>query len=1373
MTALPKKRDLGSWLTRPSIHVPIVERRSASLLSGLLLTRFCIHAGLLIIALYHVINGREMSRLGVGLNLVGMAITTCLYLLSRSRHYRIAAVIFTAETTISLFVAIILGPPGYDFSMTLVYLVIPVLLTGLLFSQWATVATALASVAGILFVLPRLVDVANVDWIIKSASFLSAVSAFVVVFVRHHNLSESDRQQGLEERERQYRLLAENSTDIIARTTIEGKILYISPSCKILLGYEPADMIGYTYKEFGYEDDPSSEESSVRIGITQTNHTYTYTHRIRHRDGHYLWFETVTRPVRDPKTRMILELQTASRDITARRAVEDALRESETRYRQLIEEASDAIFTISPDGIFTYVNPAMQRIVGYEPDQLIGNHYTFLLQDYWGSLLRRFYSKQVDQKIPETILNFPVNTRSGGQRWVEQTVKLMLQDGEISKLTGIVRDVTARHEAEQNLLLAQFSLDAAQDAAFWIKVDGHFGYVNRATSTSLGYDIDHLLTLTVSDVYPDITPSAWTTLWEDIKRDGEFSRELISRKEDGTLFNVEMAANFMSYDDQEFVFAFVRDLTLRKQMESALEQERDFAHQIMENMGQALVVKDVESRLEYVNPAVGSMFGYSTEELLGRSFESLIVEEDIEIFRQHKEQRVKGTSLVYEIRLKGAGNITIFALVTSVPRFKDDVYVGSIAVITDMTEHIHQEAERNRLVIEVQKNADLLRTVIDSTPDWIFAKDQNFRYILANKGFADGIGKAPAEILGKTDEELGVAEEVIFGNPEKNIFGTRNEDMLVLSTGKSYFKPDNWLVKTDGTTIAQDTQIHPLRDANGEPYAVLGFSRDITNRKQIEVALQQAHDKALEASQLKSEFLATMSHEIRTPMNGILGMSELLLDTPLNAEQQEYTSIILSEGNSLLTIINDILDFSKIEAGMMILEQIEFVVVDVIERVVEFLNPQRQGKNVVIMSDVAPDIPFVLKGDSTRLRQILINLVGNAVKFTLDGEIVVRVKVESRESNSVALRFEVSDTGIGLSEVARQRLFQPFTQADSGTTRRYGGTGLGLAISKRLTEMMGGELGVDSVEGQGSTFWFTARFGHDEGLNTVYPKLDLKGMRILIVDDSEAQCEIIEHYLSGQQTETTSVRTPDEAITKLLQAAEDRKPFDVIIMDMLMPGMNGITLAQKIRKETIIASTALVTLTSSESSKLRNDAEAIGFRAYLNKPVKHNVLLETLEAIHKEQIGANASGKAGQRRAQTLIMPPKANRQRILIAEDNDINQKLAIQQLDRLGYDADGVPNGREAVKRIDELPTTYVMVLMDMHMPQMNGIEATKEIRQHEESAERHIPIVAMTASTSPDDHRNCFDAGMDDFLAKPVSIESLKAVLERWIKEKTPVS
>ncbi len=1357
----------GIWarLTRSSASVPDAGKRNAALLSGLLLAIGCIYIALLFRSLLYLMSGRD-TWLGIYLNLLGMVGVVGMYALSRSRYYRFGAILLIAQTIATLFSAILSGGGNYEVFGILIYMIIPIFLTGLLFSQRTTVIVALGIIGAIIAVVPLHVSLENADWLVKSVSFIAAMTVLIIVFVRHQNLSEADRQRGLGESERQYRLLAENSTDIIARTTIDGVVLYVSPAYKKLLGYEPESIIGKTRIEISHPDDVLNNLSEVRSGIFNTTSTYTYKHRFRHRDGHYLWFETIARPVRDPQTNDIIELHISSRDISERRLMEAALTASETRYRQLVEEAADAIFTISIDGMFTYANPAIKRITGYTPEELIGKHFTMVLRDYWGDLITRFYQKQIAEKIPETILDFPLYARDGEQHWVEQTIHILLEDGQVTHLSSIVRDVTARHEAEQNLLLTQFSLDAAQDAAFWIKKDGHFGYVNKAASTSLGYETSQLMQLSVSDIYPEFTPERWLILWENFKHDSEFSRELVSRRKNGMLFNVEMAANFMSYDDQEFVFAFVRDLTARKQMESALNQERDFARQIMENMGQALVVKDMEGRLEFVNPAAAAMLGYTKQELIGLNLESLVVEADVARFRSIQKQRQNEMNVEYEIGMKRADGQLIHTAITTVSRHINKEYVGSIAVITDMTERMQQVAEREHLTLEIQKNAELLRTVIDSTPDWIFAKDRNFRYILANRGFAEGIGKTAEEILGKTDLEIGISQTIVFGNPEKGIQGIRDEDIAVLTTGESHHKPDHWLVKSNGTMIAQDTQIHALRDAQGQSYAMLGFSRDITNRKQIEVDLQAAHQKALEASQLKSEFLAIMSHEIRTPMNGILGMSELLLDTQLSPEQEEYAGIILNEGNSLLTIINDILDFSKIEAGMMILERVEFVMVDVIERVVEFLNPERHGKNVSIMSDLDPNIPFTLKGDPSRLRQILINLVGNAIKFTPHGEIVVRVKVETQESDHMILRFEVKDTGIGISAADRERLFMPFVQGNTGTTRRYGGTGLGLAISHRLTHLMGGEMGIKSVEDEGSTFWFTARFDLTARLNNSFPEVNIKGMHILIVDDSETQCEILEHYLEGFQTVTHSVPTPQDALVKMRQAAESRKPYDVVVMDMLMPGMNGVALAQHIRKETTLASTPLVILTSSGNVKLRNEAESLDIKAYLQKPVRQNMLLDSLATIYQAKQQALAE-KPARRRADTLVVAPKSKHARVLIAEDNDINQKLAIQQLGHLGYEAEGAFDGKEALEKFEAQPNRYALILMDLQMPEMNGIETTIEIRNREQQLGSHITIVAMTASTSPDHHRACLEAGMDDFLSKPVGIEALQAVMERWIK------
>ncbi len=557
------------------------------------------------------------------------------------------------------------------------------------------------------------------------------------------------------------------------------------------------------------------------------------------------------------------------------------------------------------------------------------------------------------------------------------------------------------------------------------------------------------------------------------------------------------------------------------------------------------------------------------------------------------------------------------------------------------------------------------------------------------------------------------------------------------------------------------------------PLIYVLYRRDILARRRVSEALAEARDQAIAASRLKSDFLATMSHEIRTPMNGIIGMTELLLETPLDDDQREFACIVRDSGQALLTIINDILDFSKIEAGKLVLERVDFDVRAVVEGAAEIMSAKASEKHLALMTYVDPQIPPVI-GDAGRLRQVLLNLIGNAIKFTSEGEVVVRALLDTASEPRVTLRFTVSDTGIGLSPAAREKLFQPFMQADSSTTRRYGGTGLGLAISRRLVELMGGTIDVDSLEGQGSTFWFTAAFEPAPGPVAVEPVSSaeaLHGVRGLVVDDSTTSRDILCRYMQSWQMRAESVDSGMAAFDALTAAAHAGQPFDVAVIDLSMPGMDGFAVGRAMDRDPLLAPTARILLTAFDQRGQGEEALAASFSAYLTKPVKQSHLLQAIVDAARE--ASTRRSAVRDRRPGDIALaqngvPQDAvpSVQRILLAEDNLANQKVASTQLKKLGYAADIVTNGREAVDAVTRDDGRYGLVLMDVQMPEMDGLTATRAIRAVEVSTGKHVPIIAMTANAMQGDREACIAAGMDDYISKPVNRDKLAAVLEKWL-------
>jgi PAS domain S-box-containing protein len=650
---------------------------------------------------------------------------------------------------------------------------------------------------------------------------------------------------------------------------------------------------------------------------------------------------------------------------------------------------------------------------------------------------------------------------------------------------------------------------------------------------------------------------------------------------------------------------------------------------------------------------------------------------------------------------------------------------------------------------EVQRSADQLRLLTDAAPIGIFQTDADNRYVYTNPRWTEITGIPP-------DDAAGREWDAILGSEERAALVAEFPDGA-LDRAELCHRFELGLPGSDSRIVLVTSKSIP--DSDGGIEGWVGTIADVTAEAGAAAAMSDARDEANEASRLKSDFLTNMSHEIRTPMNGVIGMTDLLLETELDPRQRDYAQTVRDSSEALLTIINDILDFSKVEAGKLEVEYIEFNLQAVLDDVVDLLAGPAQTKGLELVAVVDDSVPTAVTGDPGRVRQILTNLIGNAIKFTQAGEIVVRVTDGGRVGAETVVRFEVSDTGDGIEPEKLARIFQPFVQADTSTSRKYGGTGLGLAISSQLISLMGGDCGVSSRQGSGSEFWFTIRVHAEAGQTTHGPPLPDAGLvdvKALVVDDNATQRGVLSEYLTGWGMAVSSADSGEAALAEMRTAVTQGRPFAVALLDRAMPGMDGLEL-----KDAIVADAALtarLVLITDLGQDLGSVAES-GIDASLSKPVHREPLRTCLRVALGLQGAVAASPEQEPRRPSA---PGELGR--LLLVEDNLINQKVAVAMLSSAGYRVDTVLNGAAAVPAA--AGQRYDAILMDCQMPEMNGYEATAAIRA-QEGVDRHTPIIAMTAGARREDRERCLAEGMDSYLAKPVSKEALLALVARSLK------
>jgi two-component system sensor histidine kinase/response regulator len=787
-----------------------------------------------------------------------------------------------------------------------------------------------------------------------------------------------------------------------------------------------------------------------------------------------------------------------------------------------------------------------------------------------------------------------------------------------------------------------------------------------------------------------------------------------------------------------------REIMQRKWAEKAIYDSQALYSSLVENLPVNVLRKDLDGRFTFANQSFCDLLGMLLDEITGKTDFDFYPAELAQKYRQD-DQRVIETGELFEAveENKKNGETRYVQVMKSPIRDAGDNVVGVQVIFWDAT-------ERHKAEAALEQERYLLHALMDNLPHSIYFKDAGSCFIRINRALASYFGLSDAaDALGKTDFDFFAGEHALQAKADEDQV-MRTEQPLLDKEEKETW-PDSHETWVTTTKL-------PLYNEQGEIVGTFGISRDITEQKQAAVAIRAAKEAAEVASRAKSEFLATMSHEIRTPMNGIIGMIDLLMSTKPTNQQRTYLDLASQSAETLLRLINDILDFSKIEAGKFELESVSFKLRDTLGDTLQTLAGRASEKGLELMYHIPPDIPDDLVGDPGRLCQVIVNLAGNAVKFTEQGEIAVNVKMESLTDNDLRLHLAVRDTGPGIPPEKQPLVFEAFRQADSSMSRRFGGTGLGLAISSHLVELMNGRMWLESEVGKGSTFHFVVVFSlqKDAPIKPLAGPVTLHSLRVLVVDDNGTNRLILDEMLNNWRMNPTAVDGGQSALEEMDNAIKAGEPFHLALLDGMMPQMDGFELAKRIRQTPGISETPLIMLSSAGNLTGSVSCRELGIDYCLMKPVKQSELLDSIVAVLSV---ATADEVAPETIADH---PESATSLHVLLAEDGLVNQKVAVNLLQQRGHKVTVANNGREALDALDR--ESFDVVLMDIQMPSMDGFEATGIIREKERDSKGHIPIIAMTAHAMMGDRERCLEAGMDAYIAKPIRAKDLYETVEK---------